>query len=324
MPTWGELLAQLSQGEWIDPQGNIDFDGLRRQSIAALTAYTGRNTVVYSTDFLNPGKGGNPDLAITLADVQGLMEVFKDLPVGNGLDLIIHSPGGDPTAADSLVRYTRSRFKDVRAIVPVAAMSAATMWSLSADAIVMGRHSQLGPVDPQMNFGGGMIPAGAIRRNFTKAQKECADDPRLLSGWVPTLQQYFPGLLEMCEDYTRLSRELVEEYLANYMFKRRRDRAALAAAARFFADDELHIAHSRGIGREQLKPLSLKIQNLEDDDRLQDLVLTVHHSYTHTFGGTGAIKIIENNLGRSWLKLMPMQFIPGPVQGGLGGTEPTL
>jgi hypothetical protein len=246
------------------------------------------------------------------------MEVYKDLPVSAGLDLILHSPGGDPTAADSLVRYTRSRFSDLRVIVPVAAMSAATMWALSADSIVMGRHSQLGPVDPQLGLSGGMIPAGAIRRTFLKAQEECAADPRRLSAWVPTLQQYFPGLIEMCDDFTRLSREMVQEYLTSFMFKRRKNKLALAAAAAaFFADDTMHIAHSRGIGRDKVKSLGIRVQNLEDDNALQDLVLSIHHSFTHTFGMTGAVKIIENHLGRSWVKVMPVQFqMPMMATGG--------
>ncbi|WP_411734251.1 SDH family Clp fold serine proteinase, partial [Paeniglutamicibacter sp.] len=215
MPTWSELLAELQPGgKWADPAtGNPDLDGMRRHWIAELSAYTKRHTVLYAADFLSPIKASSPDQAIGLSDMQGLMEVFKDLDVKVGLDLILHSPGGDPTAADSLVRYMRDRFSDVRVIVPIAAMSAATMWSLAADTIMMGQHSQLGPIDPQINIGAGMVPAGAIKRNFEKAQRECAQDPRMLSGWVPTLQQYFPGLLEMCDDYSNLSKVLVGQYL---------------------------------------------------------------------------------------------------------------
>jgi ClpP class serine protease len=54
------------------------------------------------------------------------------------VDLILHSPGGSAEAAESIVEYLRTRFDRVRVIVPVAAMSAATMMALSADEIVMG------------------------------------------------------------------------------------------------------------------------------------------------------------------------------------------
>jgi hypothetical protein len=102
------------------------------------------------------------------------------------------------------VKYTRKKFKDVRVIVPQAAMSAATMWSLSANSIVMGKHSQLGPIDPQLPLGQNMVPAVALLRQFQTAKKECIDDPRVLSVWLPTLQQYYPGLLEICSEAINL------------------------------------------------------------------------------------------------------------------------
>ena len=79
-------------------------------------------------------------------------------------------------------------------------MAAATMWSLAADRIVMGKNSQLGPIDPQLQMPQGMVPAGAIRRQFEKAKLECGKDPASLSAWLPTLQQYIPGLLEISSD----------------------------------------------------------------------------------------------------------------------------
>lgn len=308
MPTWGDLLNELASGKWPTPDGGVDLDGMRRHHLAELAAYTGRNTVVYAADWLNTNKAGSPDLSIVLSDVQGLMEVFRGMDASKGLDLVLHSPGGDPTAADSLVRYMRSKFEHVRVIVPLAAMSAATMWALSADVIVMGKHSQLGPVDPQLNFGKGMIPAGSIKRTFEKAKEECAKDPGQLSAWVPTLNQYFPGLLEMCDDYTQLSKDLVAEYLELYMFSAKEDKAQIAAvAAEFFANDREHIAHSRGIGRDKLESLGLEIENLEDDSVLQDRVLTVYHAFSHTFGMSAVAKIVENHTAQSWIKVMPMQ-----------------
>jgi hypothetical protein len=42
----------------------------------------------------------------------------------------------------------------------------------------------------------------------------------------------------------------------------------------------------------------LKIIVLEElENNFQDLVMTVHHAYMHTFAGTSAIKIIENHKG---------------------------
>lgn len=321
MTTWGEQLTEISE-RWTNPEtGQLDLDGLRRSYILKLHEHTERNVVAYYSDYMS-GAGG--DVSIVLGDIHGLMEVFKDLPTDKGLDLLLHSPGGDPTAADSLVRYMRAKFDDVRVIVPVAAMSAATMWALSANAIVMGRQSQLGPIDPQLVTPQGMIPSGAITRTFERAQKECAEDPTRLSGWVPTLQQYFPGLLEMCDDSTRLARTLAEEYLRDNMFKEVPGGHDLArVAAEYFANDQVHIAHGRGIHRDQVEHLSLKVELLEANDEFQDLVLSVHHAYMHTFAMTQATKIIENHLGRAFVRTqmvpqfpfgMPQPFQPAPGQ----------
>jgi ClpP class serine protease len=54
------------------------------------------------------------------------MGVFYELK-GKDLDLIVHSPGGSPEATEAIVTYLRSKFNDIRVIVPQAAMSAATM-----------------------------------------------------------------------------------------------------------------------------------------------------------------------------------------------------
>jgi hypothetical protein len=60
----------------------------------------------------------------------------------------------------------------------------------------------------------------------------------------------------------------------------------------------------------------LKIEKLEDDKKLQDLVLTVHHAYMHTFSMSPAVKITENHLGTATVLMgsMPHVFGQMPVQ----------
>lgn len=44
------------------------------------------------------------------------------------------------------------------------------------------------------------------------------------------------------------------------------------------------------------------MRDLEKDQTLQDLILSVHHATMLTFANTGAIKIVENHLGRAFVK----------------------
>lgn len=53
------------------------------------------------------------------------------------------------------------------------------------------------------------------------------------------------------------------------------------------------------------KSKRLIIEDLESDQTFQDLVLSVFHATTHTFSGTPTVKIIENQLGKAFVK----QFI---------------
>ena len=60
-------------------------------------------------------------------------------------------------------------------------------------------------------------------------------------------------------------------------------------------------SHSRHLHIKDLQNLGLKIVELEIDDKLQDLVLSIHHSVIITFGNTKAAKIIENQNGISFI-----------------------
>lgn len=318
MPGWGEILSEITTT--LDANGNPDVDGVRAKYLGQLADKTGRSTVVYASNWLGSPMGGLA-ASITLVDMQGLMEVFRDLP-GPGIDLILHSPGGSAEAADRLVRYTRSKYTDVRVFVPLAAMSASTMWALSADRIVMGKHSQLGPIDPQVSMQGTVVPASALVRQFERIATETSADPSRLSAWLPTLQQYSPGLLEICKDADKLGRSLVEQWVARWMLAGDPDGPQRAKKiADYFADADLHKSHGKAIDRDEARDLGVKIENLEDDQDMQDKVLSVHHATMITFQGP-TVKLIENNIGRRFLQQAQMMQMPMQLQAPIVSPQP--
>lgn len=206
MPSWGEILGELQRSAPASG-GPPDFDGIRRKYLSELSQYQGRNVILYATDWFNkPG----PHASIALEDMQGMMEVCRGIH-GPALDLILHSPGGSAEATASIVRYLRRKFTEIRIFVPIAAMSAATMWALAGNEIYMGKHSQLGPIDPQLVTVQGQAPARAIIEQFEKAKEEISDKPALLGAWLPILQQYGPALITQCEKAEQLARRLVGE-----------------------------------------------------------------------------------------------------------------
>ena len=305
MGTWGEILVEIGNTR-VPDDDSPDFDGVRRKYLAKLSEVTGRPAILYASAYLDDKDCPPQVLQIELGDVRGLMEVVSNIG-GDDLDIIIHSPGGSAQAAESMVAYLRKRFRRIRAIVPLAAMSAATMIALSANEIVMGQHSQLGPIDPQFTMmtreGPASAPAKAILKEFERAKEECKN-PENIAAWIPILDGYFPGLLTQCEDSQRLAKRLVEKWLKDYMFaddERAGEKASRIAA--YFADYDEFLSHARPVDFEKCQELGLNVSALEEDDDLQDAVLSTHHATMHTFAETPACKIIENSEGRTWVQV---------------------
>ncbi|HNS19900.1 MAG TPA: hypothetical protein PKH24_05345 [Sedimentisphaerales bacterium] len=312
MPTWSEILGELLQSQ--AGGGMPQFDAVRRKYLVKMHEATGRNVILYASKWTQPDPSVSPEtVSIVDEDVQGLMEVIHGL-VDPNLDLILHSPGGSPEAAEAFVRYLRSKFHHIRIIVPHLAMSAATMMACAADTIILGKHSFLGPIDPQFvvntPLGERMVPAQAILDQFEQAKTECLD-PAKMGAWLPMLSQFGPDLLIQCRNALQMSRQLVEDWLMSYMFKDDLEREKKAKdIATWLADHGEFKSHGRHIPRAEVERRGLRVEPLEQDQRIQDVVLSVFHATTHTFTGTAAVKIIENHLGKAFIKQSRQVVLP--------------
>lgn len=329
MPTWGQQLDVIKKGILAaaarNEPYNLDLDGMRKNALADLAKYTGRPIVAYVSRWTSGG-GRDQDMMVQIGDVHAFMEVLHGLN-GPALDVILHTAGGSPTAAEAIVEYVRTKFSDVRIIVPLAAMSAGTLMACAGNRILMGKHSYLGPTDPQLvvhtPLGVQSIPAQAILDQFKLAQSE-AGDANKYAAWIPMLQQYGPGLIVHCERVLALSHELAERWLARFMFAAQGAAVAAAAAkaaAKALNDPIDHKVHGRFLSRDKVRAIGLVVDDLEADQQLQDLALTAFHAFAHTFNfNAAAQKIVENSIGRSFVRttgtaiLVPGQAQPGQPQ----------
>lgn len=303
MPTWSDIRRELVKS--IAAKGELPrFDNIRRKYLATLAEYTQRDIILYASRWTQPANNNSPNNIISDEDIQGFMEVIHGLKRSK-LDLILHSPGGSPEIAEALVQYLRSKFDHIRVIVPHSAMSAATMIACAGDEILMGKHSFLGPIDPQISIdtplGPRWEPAQTILDQFEQAKEECSD-PAKMAAWHPMLNQFGPGLLIRCKHASELSKSLVQSWLEQYMFKARRDRKKHAKSIANWLCDHSHFkTHGRRISRNQIKDRGMEVKYLEENQTEQDHVLSVFHSTTHTFDGTSVVKIIENHAGRAFI-----------------------
>lgn len=86
------------------------------------------------------------------------------LSLGKGvkkIDLFLYSRGGDVSVPWRIVSMIREFCEEFEVIIPYRAQSSATLISLGADKIMMGKKAELGPVDPSLTTqdGGSAFPS---------------------------------------------------------------------------------------------------------------------------------------------------------------------
>ncbi len=263
----------------------------------------GRNVLFYSSAFLQKPSLAAPFTQLTPEELNGFMSCMFGMKWSNGLTLLLHTPGGATNAAETVVQYLHAKFTAIEVIVPAFAMSAGTMISLASDRIVMGRQSQLGPIDPQMPIGGKYVSARAIVDQFERAKGEIAGNLALAHAWAPILQSLGPALLVEAQNALDYGERMVASWLAARMFRGQADSVAVGnKIAKYFNDATSHKSHGRRIARDEAADQGLITEALEENQALQDCVLTAYHLATIMFEQTPTTKLLWSNHGQVWLK----------------------
>jgi ATP-dependent protease ClpP protease subunit len=301
MGSWNELLQE------VDRAGSI-ADTIRKRSLRELHETTGRNIIVYYSGWLQkPHLRGAANIRFDIndADKEAFMATIHGMDRDKGLDLFLHTPGGEVAATESLVNYLRAMFgTNIRAVVPQLAMSGGTMIACACERIVMGKQSSLGPIDPQ--FAG--LPAHGVIEEFDRAAKEIGRDPTKVAVWQPIIAKYHPTLIGECEKAIKWSEEIAREWLVGGMFRGLKNAKSRAQkVVRDLGDHALQKSHARHISLDAAKRIGLEVDPMEQlvpgdpvkSQELQDAILSVHHACIITFMRTDAYKIIENHSGVS-------------------------
>jgi len=118
----------------------------RKNIIVELEKELKKTVVVFFTSFVYPVMIEDNDADI----IEGVLQKSDN---SKGIALIINSPGGLGLSAERIINICRhySGTKEYWALVPNKAKSAATMICLGASKIIMGKTSELGPIDPQIS-----------------------------------------------------------------------------------------------------------------------------------------------------------------------------
>lgn len=288
MPSWSEILTQVD----LYSNPGVELDKKRVEYINKIYSITNRNIIAYYSGWLK--KPDAPHVSIDDQDKNAFMTAVHRLDKDKGLDLVLHTPGGDIAATESIVAYLKSIFKgDIRAIIPQISMSAGTMMAMSCKEIIMGEQSSLGPIDPQM----GGVACQAVIDEFQKAVREVAANPASLGLWQTIISKYHPTFLTACENAINWSGELAEQWL-----QEANPNIDVQKVKDVFLNHKNSYSHSRHLSKQDCKVTGLNIVDLEANPELQDAVLSLHHCYMILFDKFPISKIVENHIGGRYIQ----------------------
>ena len=316
MASWSELLEEFQKNRASSPESSSEWiNGKLTEQLRKVSRLRGDTAIIfYASAFLQKTR---PMVSITSEDMNGFMNALYGNKLRK-LTLILHTPGGELNAVESIVEYLRSKFEYIEVIVPYLAMSGGALISLASDLLILGRQSQLGPIDPQIFVGNKTHSARAIQMAFKDARGDIEKNIKLAHLWAPILQNMGPALIVDAMRALSYSEELAKNWLDKNMFKneskKKRGEIVEKIADYFNAGSTgdhgtVHV-HGQRIGIEKLKELQIKVELLEDNQDLQNAILTAYHLMTITFENSPTMKLISNNSGKMWIKNEQQILVP--------------
>jgi hypothetical protein len=200
------------------------------------------------------------------SDALGFVDLLHNVPRGEPLDLLLHTPGGDVDATEKLITMLREKVGDskLRVIVPDFAKSAGTLMALGADSIVMSDCSELGPIDPQVivrdSNGQG---TGHSIFNFLHAYEEAAgalrDNPQ-----DPVAQAEFSRFDPTTVKKYEMVRERTRKFAEKLLIPRGLNHTKITSQ---LLDIRSYPSHGQMIGWEEAQNLGLVIEYKPMTDR---------------------------------------------------------
>lgn len=202
------------------------------------------------------------------------------------LAVILDTLGGTVEVVERMVDVIRHHYDEVDFLIPDLAMSAGTVFVMAGDRIFMSYFSGLGPIDPQIEKDGRLIPALGYLTQYERLCKK-AEASELNTAELALLDKLDLGELYKFEQARELAHELLTNWLSTYKFKdwnthrtgepvtddEKVQRAEEIAAV--LSDNQRWHSHERVISRETLSTmpeLRLKIEKFEDTPELSSAI----------------------------------------------------
>lgn len=189
---------------------------LRQGIIKRIEELTGRRLICYVA---------GSQASVDRDDTVGFVDLLHNIREKEGLDLLLHTVGGDIDAAEKLITMVRTKVGSgkLRVVVPDYAKSAGTLIALGADLILMSDTSELGPIDPQVVLSDGN--GNRIRHSvlsYLDAYKDHSEalvkDPGNMAARI-MLSKLDPATVKLFQAVVSRAKAAAEELLKTGMHK---------------------------------------------------------------------------------------------------------
>ena len=184
------------------------------------------------------------------------------------IDLFIYSLGGDVSVPWRIVSMLREFCDEFAVLVPYKAYSAATLLSLGADHIVMGKKAELGPIDPTLTRSPGDAQQQAVSVedvnsfvSFVRDRANINDQAALAKMFAILADQLSPLTLGSINRNNSHIRLVARKLLTSR--KETLDEAKLSAIIDMMT--EKMYSHGHGIGRKEAEEIGLPVRRAPDD-----------------------------------------------------------
>jgi hypothetical protein len=221
-----------------------------------------------------------PIYPMAFDEIKDAVEAIEDRR--RKLLVLIETAGGYMDVVERIARVFRHHYEHVDFLVPSFAMSAGTILVMSGDSILMDYASVLGPIDPQVERDGHLVPALGYLVQYERLVKKSGEGTLTTAELMYLVQNFDAAQLYRYEQERELSIALLQEWLVKFKFKnwtktatrkktvtkQMRTRRAGDVAKKLNDTQHWH-SHSRGIPMEVLRrDLKLLIDDFGADPKL--------------------------------------------------------
>ena len=275
-------------------------DKYRHNIIEKIEEKTGRYTIFYFSGYLINPQIQTIDFSINENDIMGLQNIISSINIKEnkfkGLNLILHTPGGDVSSAEKIIKYIWKEFgKDIKVIVPHTAMSAGTMIACAAKEIIMFNNSSLGPCDPHW-YG---YPCYSILEEFELAKDEIAKNQITSLAWREILAKYNKTEIIQCKKAIKLSNEITSNNLKNMLGS---DDEKIQKICNELCSNKNSKIHTRSFDYDYCNDLGLIVSNLDikDEYNLKDDIMRLYWAIVYFNNYLPISKLIESSSNTSF------------------------